>query len=136
MSSHENAPPLDPRTKFLVLVMSFAALIITWDVETLVCLGLLIVLYGAFTRGLGLVLRFWWVLVIITSFTVAIWAVYMRGPTVIFWVISEESVLYGVTTALKLDLMICSSIFYFTHITPDEMAAGFVRILLSSCPST
>jgi energy-coupling factor transport system permease protein len=119
---------LDPRTKFLVLVMSFGALIITWDIYLLISIGLLVLLYGYFTGGLGLVIRFWWVLLIITTFTVIIWAVYMRGETILFWVVSKQSVMYGITTALKLDLMICSSIFYLTHITPDEMAAGFVRM--------
>lgn len=119
---------LDPRTKFLVLVISFAALIITWDVYYLVSLGLLIILYGYFTGGLGLIIRFWWIISIITTFTVIIWAIYLRGETILFWVISRESLMYGIVTAIKLDLMICSSIFYFTHNTPDEMAAGFVRM--------
>ncbi len=118
----------DPRTKFIVLVSSFAAILITWDIYLLGAMGLLIIVYGYFTGGLRLVVRFWWVLLIITTFTVIIWAFYLRGETVLFWVVSRESVMYGVTTAVKLDLMICSSIFYFTRITPDEMAAGFVRL--------
>jgi energy-coupling factor transport system permease protein len=119
---------LDPRTKFFVLAASFAVLIIIWDVYYLLVIGALIVLYGFSVGGLRLILRFWWVLVIITAFTVAIWAVYLRGQTIIFWVVSRQSLMYGITTALKLDLMICSSIFYFTRITPDEMAVGFTRM--------
>jgi energy-coupling factor transport system permease protein len=129
MSENENRyTALDPRTKFLVLVSSFAALIIIWDISYLLVIGLMIILYGYFTGGLGLVIRFWWVLLIITTFTVIIWAVYLRGETILFWIVSKQSVMYGVTTAVKLDLMICSSIFYLTRITPDEMAAGFVRM--------
>jgi energy-coupling factor transport system permease protein len=119
---------LDPRTKFIVLVSSFAALIVTWDIYLLAATGLFIIVYGYFTGGLRLVVRFWWVLLIITTFTVIIWALYLRGETILFWVVSRQSVMYGVTTAVKLDLMICSSIFYFTRITPDEMAVGFVRL--------
>ncbi len=129
MSAEANRyAPLDPRTKFLVLVSSFAALIITWNVSYLLILGLLIILYGYFIGGLGLVIRFWWAFLIISTFTVIVWAVYLKGETILFWVVSKQSVMYGVTTALKLDLMVCSSIFYLTRITPDEMAAGFVRM--------
>ncbi len=53
---------LDPRTKFIVLVTSFATLIITWELSFLLLIGLLILLYGYLTGGLGLVIRFWWVL--------------------------------------------------------------------------
>lgn len=70
---------LDPRTKFFVLGASFAALIIIWDVYYLLVIGALIVLYGFSVGGLRLIIRFWWVLVIISAFTVAIWAVYLRG---------------------------------------------------------
>ncbi len=119
---------LDPRTKFIVLAASFAILIIIWDVYYLLAVGALIVLYGYSVGGLRLIVRFWWVLVIISVFTVVIWAVYLRGETILFWVVSRQSLTYGITTALKLDLMICSSIFYFTRITPDEMAAGFTRM--------
>jgi energy-coupling factor transport system permease protein len=129
MSGTENDQrSLDPRTKFIVLAASFAVLIIVWDVRYLLCIGALIILYGSFVGGLRLIIRFWWVLAIITIFTVAIWAVYMRGETIVFWVVSTQSLTYGITTALKLDLMICSSIFYFTRITSDEMAAGFTRM--------
>jgi energy-coupling factor transport system permease protein len=119
---------LDPRTKFLVLVTSFAALIVTWDLSCLFVIGLLVILYGYCTRGLGLILRFWWVLVIITAVTVFVWAVYLKGETILFWIVSRQSITYGIVTAAKLDLMICSSIFYFSHLTPDEMAAGFTRM--------
>jgi energy-coupling factor transport system permease protein len=119
---------LDPRTKFIVLAASFAVLIIVWDARYLLCIGALIVLYGYFVGGLRLIVRFWWALAIITIFTVAIWAVYLKGETILFWVVSMQSIAYGITTALKLDFMICSSVFYFTRITPDEMAAGFTRM--------
>ena len=119
---------LDPRTKFIVLVASFATLLLTWDLSLLLTFGLLILLYGYGTGGLRLVARYWWVLVIITTFTVAIWSVYLEGETILFWVVSEESVRYGLVTAVKLDLMICSSVFYFSRLTPDEMAAGFTRM--------
>ncbi len=119
---------LDPRTKFVVLVASFATLLVTWDLSFLLIVGLLILLYGYVTGGLALVIRFWWVLLIITTFTVGIWAVYLKGETILFWVVSRQSLMYGMVTAVKLDLMICSSIFYFSHLTPDEMAAGFTRL--------
>jgi energy-coupling factor transport system permease protein len=119
---------LDPRTKFIVLVTSFTALLVTWDLTLLLIFGLLILLYGYVTGGLGLVRRFWWVLAIITTVTVAVWAVYLKGETVLFWIVSRQSLMYGIVTAVKLDLMICSSIFYFTRLTPDEMAAGFIRM--------
>jgi energy-coupling factor transport system permease protein len=119
---------LDPRAKFIVMVTSFATLIITWELSFLLFIGLLILLYGYVTGGLSLVIRFWWVLAIITTFTVAIWAVYLKGETILFWVVSTQSLMYGTVTAVKLDLMICSSIFYFSHLTPDEMAAGFTRM--------
>lgn len=129
MSNNKTAAAaLDPRAKFIVLVASFAALLVTWDLRYLLIIGLLIVLYGYATRGLGLVIRFWWVLFIITTVTVAIWSVYLRGETRLFWLVSSESLTYGVVTAVKLDLMICSSIFYFSRLTPDEMAAGFTRM--------
>lgn len=127
MDSFRNSA-LDPRTKFVVLVTSFATLLVTWDLSLLLAFGLLILLYGYGTGGLRLVARFWWVLAIITTFTVSIWAVYLKGGTILFWVVSKESIRYGLVTAVKLDLMICSSVFYFSRLTPDEMATGFTRI--------
>ena len=50
---------LDPRAKFIVMVTSFATLIVTWELSFLLFIGVLIFLYGYVTGGLGLVIRFW-----------------------------------------------------------------------------
>jgi energy-coupling factor transport system permease protein len=119
---------LDPRTRFLVMAACFVALLIVWDVWYLAAIGLFIILYGYLVRGLGMVLRFWWIIAVIAAFTVVVWALYLTGETPLFWIVSKESLFYGVATALKLVLMILSGIFYFTGVTPDEMAAGFSRM--------
>ena len=119
---------LDPRAKFIVLVASFAGLLLVWDIRYVVSIGLVIILYGVWVRGLTHVAKFWWIIVVITIFTVVVWSLYLKGRTPLFWLVTKESLLYGVATALKLDLMICSGILFFAGVSPDEMAAGFTRM--------
>ena len=118
---------LDPRTKVLLLLASFA-LAFVFD-DPLYNLGVLafqlslVTLAGAWPN----VIRMWKLLAVIAVVTAALFAVSAPGDTPLFWIVERESLAYGLGVALRLNVLIIAGLVFLSTTTNEEIALALVR---------
>ncbi len=114
---------LDPRTKILLTVLSFAMALMFRDIPILLGLAVPVLLVGALGRALSNLGRIRGVLLMIALFCLTIWPL-ARGE------LSLSGVLYGAMIALKTDLMIVAGMIFLSTTKIEEIAGGLVRLRL------
>ena len=96
---------LDPRTKLLLMFLSFSLALMFSNLPVLLALLALVLLHGALGAVLSNLGRIRVVLAMITLFSLVIWSIAGSGPT--RWLLfSWEGTLYGLMVAVKTNLMI------------------------------
>ena len=112
---------LDPRTKVLLTVLSFAMALMFRDIPILLGLTTLVLSVGALGGALSNLRRIRGVLIMIALFCLTIWPL-ARGD------LSLSGVLYGAMIALKTDLMIVAGMIFLSTTRIEEIAEGLVRL--------
>jgi energy-coupling factor transport system permease protein len=119
---------LDPRTKLLLMLGSFAAAVLfVTPLPLLLLLGILL-LYGALGRVLGNLRRIWLLLVSIAVMSVVSWSVFAAGDTPLFWRVTRESLEFGIAAAIKIDSMIVSGLIFLSTTKTEEIVLGLIRL--------
>jgi energy-coupling factor transport system permease protein len=119
---------LDPRTKVLLLLASFI-LAFAFD-NPVYTFGVLlfelviVTLAGAWPN----VRRMWKLLVVIAVVTAALFALTTPGDTPLFWIIRRESLLYGISVAFRLDILIIAGLVFLSTTNNEEIALALVRL--------
>ncbi|MDR5697377.1 MAG: energy-coupling factor transporter transmembrane component T [Armatimonadota bacterium] len=67
-------------------------------------------------------------LVVITGFSVLVWTLLSRGATPLVGFVALESVLFGLSTGLKLSATITASVVWLATTRNEEIAAGLIRM--------
>ena len=120
---------LDPRTKLILMLGSFAVAVCFFEpVPLLVLLGVLLV-YGAVGRALGNLRRIWLLLVSIAAVSIVSWSLFAGGSTPLVWRTTREGLVYGVGAAVKIVAMIVSGLIAvglaeFVGETRERLAEG------------
>ncbi|MBT9260072.1 MAG: energy-coupling factor transporter transmembrane protein EcfT [Clostridiales bacterium] len=119
---------LDPRTKFLGLIVLFAGLLSfnTWLPEVFI-LGVL----ALFITGAGAwptVARLKFILFMLALMAIIIWSFMGGGTEVIFWRFTVEGLLFGIATALKLINMVLTGALFLATTRNEEMMAGLLKL--------
>ncbi len=114
---------LDPRTKILLTLLSFAMALMFRDIPVLLVVTALVLLVGSLGRALPNLGRIRGVLIMIALFCLTIWPL-ARGE------LSLSGVLYGAMVALKTDLMIVAGMVFLSTTKIEEIAEGLVRLHL------
>lgn len=112
---------LDPRTKILLTVLSFAMALMFRDIPILLILTGLVLIVGALGRALSNLRRIRGVLIMIALFCLTVWPL-ARGT------LSLSGVLYGAMVALKTDLMIVAGMIFLSTTKIEEIAEGLVKL--------
>jgi energy-coupling factor transport system permease protein len=97
---------LDPRAKMLFLLASFVLALSLAELPSLAVLLGLVLAHGGAARSLSNLRRIWVVLVMVAVMSVVIWGLVGRGGNPIFWRVTSDALLFGATTAVRLDTMI------------------------------
>lgn len=119
---------LDPRTKIIVMILSFAVAIIFNSFTGLASLAVLVFAYAAAGKTLSNLKRIRVVLIMISLMSVVLWALTAGGPTKILGPISLEGVIKGVTSAIKLSVMIISGMIFLSATKMEEISIGLVKM--------
>lgn len=118
---------LDPRTKVLLLLASFILAFSfaspLYNVGVLAFQLLLVTLARAWPN----VLRMWKLLLVIAVVTAALFAVSAPGDTPLFWIVEQESLAYGISVALRLNVLIIAGLVFLSTTTNEEIALALVR---------
>ncbi len=121
---------LDPRTKLGLLVISFVMVLLPQRPEVVALGTLLVVVHLALARAWGEVRRIRWLLFALALFSVAIWSFLARGPTPLFWRVSQESLAFGIATFLKLGTMMVAGLVLLATTPVEELFLGLVKLRL------
>lgn len=119
---------LDPRIKIIVMILSFALAIIVTSVTGLVVVAVLVLIYAAAGKTLSNLKRIKVVLIMLTLMSIVLWALTGGGPTKILGPITQEGLLRGISTALKLNAMIISGMIFLSATKIEEMSIGLVKM--------
>jgi energy-coupling factor transport system permease protein len=119
---------LDPRPK-LSLVIAVILLAVSAEHPALPAALQALSLLGIWVAGAWSSLRRVRVLLlVITVFSIVVWTLLSRGATPIVGFVSLESVLFGLSTGLKLSATITASVVWLSTTRNEEIATGLIRM--------
>lgn len=119
---------LDPRTKLAVMFGSFVIALLFESLPILVLLGIIILLYGYSGKVLSNLKRIRVILFMIGLMSIIIWSLTKGGETKLLGPITLEGVLYGITVAIKFNVMIISGMIFLSSTSIEGIALGLVKL--------
>ncbi len=119
---------LDPRTKMFLLIGAFVlAFLFVNPLYGLVVLAV-VLLFGYAAKSLVNLKRIWFILVMIAVVSVALWSVFASGETPLFAFVELEAVLYGIGSALRIDITIIAGMIFLSTTRNEEITTGLVKL--------
>lgn len=119
---------LDPRTKMFLLIGAFVLAFIFLDpIYELVVLAL-VLLFGYTAKSLENLRRIWFILLAVGLLTIVLWSLVGAGRTPLFLFVELESVLYGLSIALRIDTTIIAGVIFLSTTRNEEVAIGLVKL--------
>ena len=119
---------LDPRTKMFLLIGGFVLAFIFLDpLYELVVLAL-VLLFGYLAKALDNLRRIWFILLAVALLTVVLWSLVGTGRTPLFLFVELESLLYGLSIALRIDTTIILGLIFLSTTRNEEVAIGLVKL--------
>lgn len=119
---------LDPRTKIIVMILSFVLALTVNSPLALAVAAVLIFIYAYAGKTLSNLKRIKIVLLMITFMSIVLWSITGGGPTKIFGPITQEGVLKGISSAIKLNVMIISGMIFLSSTKMEEISIGLVKM--------
>ncbi|WP_020611795.1 energy-coupling factor transporter transmembrane component T family protein [Sediminispirochaeta bajacaliforniensis] len=121
---------LDPRTKLLLMFLTFTVGVISKNIIILSATLLLVLLHGAAAKILSNLKRIKVVLLMISLFSLVIWAIAGKGGGERFLIFSLNGLFYGCMTAIRTNLMILAGMVFLSTTKIEEISEGLVKIHL------
>jgi energy-coupling factor transport system permease protein len=118
---------LDPRTKLIIMLMSFAVAVMYMNIIVLAGLMLIVISYGASGRVLSNLKRIRIVILMISVFSLIIWTIF-RDSESKWFIFSLEGFFYGIMNAIKINTMIISGMIFLSTTKIEEIAQGLVKL--------
>ena len=119
---------LDPRTKIFILFVTFIIALLYQHPLYLFAVFFLVLLHGLISKTLINLKIVWRLILLIDFLTILIWSITAGGENIIVWRISIQSILYGISSAMKISLMIIAGIIFLSTTKNEEMALGLIRL--------
>lgn len=119
---------LDPRSKMGLLISLFIlAFIFDAPIYAAAVLGFVFVVVSL-AKAWENVRKALPLLTIIAMVTVIMFALTGPGTTTLFWIVTTEGLLYGITVALRLVGLITSGLVFLSITTNEEISIGLVKV--------
>lgn len=119
---------LDPRSKMGLLASLFAvAFVFDSPVYAAGVLGLVFIVV-TMAKAWENVRKALPLLAIIAVVTIILFAVTSPGTTTLWWAVTTEGLLYGITVALRLVALIVSGLIFLSITSNEEVAIGLVKV--------
>ena len=119
---------LDPRTKMFMLIGMFVlAFVFVHPLYQLAVL-VLVLFFGYLARVLVNLKRIWFILVMVAIVSAVLWTIFGSGRTPLFLFVELESLLFGLSIALRIDITIVAGMIFLSTPRNEEVAIGLVRL--------
>ncbi len=119
---------LDGRTKILLFLLSFLALVLFEDPRFILPIALLILLQNTLARAWVNIWRIRFLLTILTITSVIMWNVFASGETHLFWFVDLESLLYSLARTMLILFMIISGMNLLSTTRNEELVLGMIKL--------
>ena len=119
---------LDGRTKILLFIFSFAALVLFEDPLYILPIALLILTQNFLARAWVNIWRIRILLTILTVSSVIMWNVFASGETHLFWFVDLESLMYSLARTMLILLMIISCMNLLSTTRNEELVLGMIKL--------
>ena len=127
---------LDGRTKALSILGLFALTLVFSDPFYLIGVTLLVMLGVVVSRSAANVRKIWILLVLLFVYSALLWPFFVVGQTSFLkignFVLTQESIAFGVGMGLRLDLMVISGLLLLSTTTVEDFAFALQRLGLPS----
>jgi energy-coupling factor transport system permease protein len=119
---------LDPRTKLFILLSSFIVASTQQHPLSAMVVAMTILAHALLSGSLANIRRIAGLLTAIGILTVLLWSIQAKGVRPLFWKFQVEPVLYGISTAIKIDSMIVAGMIFLSTTKNEEVAIGLVKL--------
>lgn len=119
---------LDPRTKIFFMFGTFIIALLFDSLPILLMLSALVIFYGYSGKVLSNLKRIRVILFMIALMSILIWSVVGAGETKLIGPITLEGLIYGVTVAVKFNVMIIAGMIFLSSTTIEGISLGLVKL--------
>jgi len=119
---------LDPRTKIMVFLMTFIALLLFEDPFWMMPVAILILVQLFISNALLNLRRIRYILIVLTISSMVLWNFFSQGITPLFWVFELESFYFSIARTLLILFMIATGMILITSTRNEELVLGMIRL--------
>jgi energy-coupling factor transport system permease protein len=119
---------LDGRTKILLFLGSFLALVLFEDPLYILPIALLILLENFLAQAWVNIWRIRFLLFLLTVTSVIMWNIFASGETSLFWFFDLESLLYSIARTMLILLMIISGLNLLSTTRNEELVLAMIKL--------
>ena len=121
---------LDPRTKLVLLLMSFVAVLLPQRPALVALVSAAVLAHLTLARAWPALKPVRWLLVVLAVFSLGVWSWMAQGPSHLFWRVSRESLAFGAANFLKLATMMVAGLILLATTPAEELFVGLVKLRL------
>ena len=119
---------LDPRTKIMVFLLSFVAILLFQNPLFMLPVAFLIILQLVISGSLKNLLRIRYILIVMTISSLILWNLFAGGVTHLWWFLSVQSLEYSIARTLLIVLMISAGMILISTTRNEELVLGMIRL--------
>ena len=119
---------LDARTKILLFVLAFIALVLFENPLWILPVTLLLLLQTALARAWVNLWRIRFLLTILTITSVLMWNIFASGETHLFWIFDLESLQFSIARTMLILMMIDTGVNLISTTRNEELVLGMIRL--------
>jgi energy-coupling factor transport system permease protein len=119
---------LDPRTKLVVLLATFAVALLFNTITLLSGVALAVIAYGFSGEVLANLNRIKIILIMLSLVSVVLWSFMGQGVIKLIGPVTQEGFLFGVMTAIKLDVMVIAGMIFLSSTKIEELSLGLQKL--------
>jgi energy-coupling factor transport system permease protein len=119
---------LDPRTKIIVFLLTFVAILMFENPLWMLPVAFLIVLQLVVSGSFRNLRRIRYILIVLTISSMVLWNLFSSGVTPLFWIFTLESFLFAIARTMLMVLMISAGMILISTTRTEELVLGMIRL--------
>jgi energy-coupling factor transport system permease protein len=119
---------LDPRTKIIIFLLTFVAILLFNDPLWMLPLAAIILLELLISGAIVNMKRIWFILLVLTLTGLIMWPLFTKGTTPFFWILTVEQVKYAIARDILVILMISAGMLLISTTRNEELILGMQKL--------
>ena len=119
---------LDPRTKIIVFLLTFVAILLFENPLWMMPVTFLVILQIVVSGSIINMLRIRYILIVLLVSSMILWNFFAKGVTPLFWIFKVESFYYSIARTLLMILMVSAGMILISTTRNEELVLGMIRL--------